>query len=80
MYISGRVPTAPKTLPTIRSFLVILGSIKSPTPIKPPGTAYSKSFFSASRDTILVLIGIHLRLSLSSLDKCPGLIYTSIPN
>lgn len=51
-----------------RSFLVIEGSSVSPTPyliksfiipISPPGTAYKRSFFSALRLTILLLIGLH---------------------
>jgi len=51
-----------------RSFLVIEGSRVSPTPylliiiiipINPPGTAYKRSFFSALRFTILLLIGLH---------------------
>lgn len=54
--MSGRCPSTPNTLPTILSFLVILGSIIRPTAINPPGTAYNRGLFYACKDTILDLI------------------------
>ena len=57
-YISGNFPGWPKILPTNLSPLVKNGSIFRPTPIKPPGIQYIKSFSSAFNDTILLTIGI----------------------
>lgn len=79
MKMSGKDPTAPKTLPTIRSFLVILGSINNPTPISPPGTAYKRSLFSAKREITLVRIGVHFNYDDYDFEGIPGLISTSIP-
>jgi len=41
-------------------------------PIKPPGTAYWRSFCSANNDRILDLIGLHVNLPSWSLDTIPG--------
>lgn len=47
--------------------------------MRPPGTAYNRSFFYANNDTILVFTGVQIRLSSASFDKTPGLISTYIP-
>lgn len=44
--ISGNFPTSPSTWPTSLSALQRVGSILVPTPIRPPGTAYLRSFSS----------------------------------
>jgi len=47
VYISGNFPGCPNILPFNLFFIVKEGSNFNPTPIKPPGTAYIKSFSSA---------------------------------
>lgn len=49
---SGILPGVPRMLPVSLSALVHVGSIYKPTAIKPPGTAYKSSFFSAINDVI----------------------------
>jgi hypothetical protein len=69
------------TLPTSLSPLVKNGSIVSPTPISPPGTAYIRLFFSACNDIILVKIGLHfISPVVLFLFIIPGLISTSSNN
>lgn len=50
-------PLRPRTGPTRRSARVKVGSIRVPTPIRPPGTANCKSLASAYREEMRELIG-----------------------
>jgi hypothetical protein len=52
-----------RTWPTNRSARVRVGSIWVPMPIRPPGTAISRSLFSAYRDRMRVYRGVHLQCS-----------------
>jgi hypothetical protein len=44
-------------LPTKESAIVNEGSKVVPTPIRPPGIAYKREFYSANKETILDLKG-----------------------
>jgi len=57
---SGKWPGTPITFPTNLSFLVKVGSISRPTPIKPPGVAYNNSLSSAARVLTLEKRGLHI--------------------
>jgi hypothetical protein len=50
-----------------------------PTPIRPPGTAYIKSFCSAKRDTIFDRIGLQVNFPSESLETRPGRTSISCP-
>lgn len=78
LYNSGNFPGNPKTHPTRESFLVNDGSINKPTPISPPGTAYTNSFSSANNETTRVKRGVQV-VRLPYFYGLPGLISTSSP-
>lgn len=75
--ISGSYPGYPNTFPTNLSFLVTDGSTYRPTPISPPGTAYNKLLFSASKVMIFDFMGVHNQSPFSFLFTWPGLISIS---
>lgn len=61
----------------LQIFLIPLTFV--PTPIKPPGTAYIRSFCSANNDTILERMGLQVSLPSESLETRPGLTSISCP-
>ena len=58
---------------------VRVGSILVPTPMRPPGTAYLRSFCSAYNDIIRLYIGVHFILPSASLETMPGRTSISSP-
>ncbi|RNA23535.1 hypothetical protein BpHYR1_030776 [Brachionus plicatilis] len=70
--ICGSESIVPSAWPTIRSALHSSGSILVPTPIKPPGTAYCRSFCSAYKLKIFDLMGLQLNFPCASFVTTPG--------
>mmetsp|Transcript_3937 Transcript_3937/g.9459 ORF Transcript_3937/g.9459 Transcript_3937/m.9459 type:complete len:366 (-) Transcript_3937:451-1548(-) len=79
VYTWGSLPTSPSTCPTSLSARVSVGSTVVPTPMSPPGTAYCSWFCSAKRDTMRLLMGVHLILPSASLLTMPGRTSISCP-
>mmetsp|Transcript_6873 Transcript_6873/g.13822 ORF Transcript_6873/g.13822 Transcript_6873/m.13822 type:complete len:304 (-) Transcript_6873:343-1254(-) len=75
--MSGSLPASPSTCPTRRSARVRVGSILVPTPMRPPGTAYSSSLCSANSDTMRLRMGVHIILPSASFLTMPGRISIS---
>mmetsp|Transcript_35527 Transcript_35527/g.74353 ORF Transcript_35527/g.74353 Transcript_35527/m.74353 type:complete len:269 (+) Transcript_35527:475-1281(+) len=74
--MSGSVPTSPSTWPARRSPRVRQGSILVPTPMRPPGTAKSRSNISACRLSTSVTSGVHRNDPFSVSVHRPGRIST----
>lgn len=84
--VRGCVSSVPCRPPVVRPVEFLPGtqdtlthSIFVPTPIRPPGTAKSRLFFSARSETILLKMGWHFVLPWLSLIMMPGLISISWP-